>query len=149
MVTHSFVNVTSCNPKPCCLPHSLFPLGCWSSSINNSGNYSNTEWGDRDSCSTGVCIGDIKPQFSRNLQKYCHNASGYSGTAVCRVFLTDLTYELFPTMQVGGPENVVSFQWFQQKVVPNAGDTVRGVRGLRRAGRPEVGAETLARLCSP
>lgn len=65
------------------------------------------------------------------------------------MFFTDLTYELFPAMQVGGPENVVSFQWFQQKVVPNAGDTVRGVRGLGRAGGPEIGAKTLARLCSP
>lgn len=65
------------------------------------------------------------------------------------VFFTDLTHELFPAMQVGGPENVVPFQWFQQKVVPNAGDTVRGVRGLGRAGGPEVGAETLGRLFSP
>lgn len=62
---------------------------------------------------------------------------------------TNLTYELFPAVQVGGSENVVSLQWFQQKVVPDAGDTVRGVRGLRRAGGPEVGTKTLVRLCSP
>lgn len=33
---------------------------------------------------------------------------------------TYLTYELFPAVQVGGSENVVSLQWFQQKVVPDA-----------------------------
>lgn len=52
-------------------------------------------------------------------------------------------------MQVGGSEYVISLQWLQQKVVPDAGDTVRGVRGLRRAGGPEVGTETLMRLSSP
>lgn len=65
------------------------------------------------------------------------------------ILTTNLTYELVPAVQVGGSENVVSLQRLQQKVVPDAGDTVRGVRGLRRAGRPEVGAETLMRLCSP
>lgn len=37
---------------------------------------------------------------------------------------TNLTYELFPAVQVGGSENVVSLQWLQQKVVPDPGDTV-------------------------
>lgn len=65
------------------------------------------------------------------------------------VLPTYLTYELVPAVQVGGSENVVSLQWLQQKVVPDAGDTVRGIRGLRRAGGPEVRTETLVRLCSP
>lgn len=60
----------------------------------------------------------------------------------------NLADELFPAVQVGGSKNVVSLQWLQQKVVPDAGDTVRGVRGLRRAGGPEVGTEALV-LCSP
>lgn len=58
-------------------------------------------------------------------------------------WLTNLTYELFPAVQVGSSEDVISLQWLQQKVVPDAGDTVRGVRGLRRAGGAEVGAEAL------
>ena len=62
---------------------------------------------------------------------------------------THLTYELFPTVQVGGPENVVSLKGLQQKVVPDAGDTVRRVRCFRRARGPEVGTETLVRFCSP
>jgi len=62
---------------------------------------------------------------------------------------THLTYELFPAVQVGGSENVVSLQRLQQKVVPDARDAVRGVRGLRRAGGPEVGAEALVRLGGP
>lgn len=62
---------------------------------------------------------------------------------------THLTDEHLPAVQVCGSEDVVSLQWLQQKVVPDAGDTVRGVRGLRRAGGPEVGTETLVRLCSP
>lgn len=60
-----------------------------------------------------------------------------------------LTDELVPAVQVGGSENVVPLQGLQQKVVPDAGDAVRGVRGLRRAGGAEVGAEALVRLCSP
>lgn len=71
----------------------------------------------------------------------------YSGNM--RIRAAHLTYELVPAVQVGGSENVVSLQRFQQKVVPDAGDAVRGVRGLRRAGRTEVRAETLVRLCSP
>ncbi|TNN32979.1 hypothetical protein EYF80_056857 [Liparis tanakae] len=51
--------------------------------------------------------------------------------------------------EVGGSENVVSLQRLQQKVVPDARDAVRGVRGLRRAGGPEVGAEALVRLGGP
>ena len=60
-----------------------------------------------------------------------------------------LADELLPAVQVGGSEHVVSLQRLQQKVIPNAGDTVRGVRGLWRAGGAEVWTETLARLCSP
>lgn len=66
-----------------------------------------------------------------------------------KVCAAHLTYELVPAVQVGGSENVVSFQRLQQKVVPDAGDAVRGVRGLRRAGGTEVRTETLVRLCSP
>lgn len=62
---------------------------------------------------------------------------------------THLTHQLVPAVQVGGSENVVSLQRLQQKVVPDAGDAVRGVRGLRRAGGPEVGAEALVRLGGP
>lgn len=58
----------------------------------------------------------------------------------------DFTYELFPAVQVGGSENVVSLQWLQQKVVPNPGYAVGGIWGLGRAGRSEVGTEA---LCSP
>lgn len=89
--------------------------------------------------------------------KHCFSTltSQGGGGACCEIgtfvtiLPTNLTYELFPAVQVGGSENVVSLERLQQKVVPDAGDTVRGVRGLRRAGRPEVGAETLVRLCSP
>ena len=49
-------------------------------------------------------------------------------------------------MQVGGSENVVSLQRLQQEVVPDPRDAVRGIRGLGRAGRSEVGAEA---LCGP
>ena len=52
-------------------------------------------------------------------------------------------------MQVGGSKNVVSLERLEQEVVPDTGDTVRGVRGLGRAGGAEVGTETLARFCSP
>lgn len=62
---------------------------------------------------------------------------------------THLTHELLAAVQVGSSENVVSLQRLQQKVVPDAGDAMRRVRGLRRAGRAEVGAEALVRLGSP
>lgn len=46
-----------------------------------------------------------------------------------------LAHELFPTVQVGGSEDVVSLNGLQQKVISNARNAVRGVRGLRGAGR--------------
>lgn len=62
---------------------------------------------------------------------------------------TDLAHQLLAAVQVCSSENVVSLQRLQQKVVPDARDTVRRVRGLRRAGRAEVGAEALVRLGAP
>ncbi len=56
----------------------------------------------------------------------------YKMTYVC---VSYLAHELFPTVQVGGSENVVSLNGLQQKVISNARNAVRGVRGLRGAGR--------------
>lgn len=135
-------------PKTVQLASFTFPLGWRGSSINNTGNCSSAEL-------TGASARGRARKKERETQKTCKSCTVRNadfeggGWGARRGFLTDLTYELFPAMQVGGPENVVSFQWFQQKVVPDAGDAVRRVRGLRRAGGPEVWAETLARLCSP
>ena len=73
----------------------------------------------------------------------CSRALGVWGPGVSP---THLTYEQLPAVQVCSSEDVVSLQGLQQQVVPDAGDAVRGVRGLRRAGGPEVGAEALVRL---
>lgn len=60
-----------------------------------------------------------------------------------------LAHKLFPTVQVGGSKDVVSFNRLQQKVISDAGNAVRGVGGLGGAGGSQIRTETLARFCSP
>lgn len=92
---------------------------------------------------------EMPPLYNRACKTHRDEMKDRNATTSTAACGTDLTHQLLAAVQVCSSENVVSLQRLQQKVVPDAGDTVRRVRGLRRAGRAEVGAEALVRLGAP